>query len=257
MIGPYYYYDTSFVEDAQPELQTIHDCMWSGECFACQPARVAFSNPTATAPAAAVTESNGTTRLELERPTPSAAATALPMPSELDRTCNFLNVQPASFTKSEPEGQPTDSEHSSPDRPSRSSRTIGVTRRSASTCKRIRPACSQQESNSTFNSTLSSSYASDNKKLRHREVEKNRHRQLQAMVKTLSGKIPGRLEKETQVQTMKRAARYCIYLRDVMNVLQHSLKATKPNLLKQKLEEIYLRSCENVELVMSQHTSAR
>jgi hypothetical protein len=84
--------------------------------------------------------------------------------------------------------------------------------------------------------------AADNKKLRHREVEKNRHRQLQAMVKTLSEQIPGRVDKETQVQTMKRAARYCLFLRDVLN---HGQLVNKD-----KLECLYQRSCENVDLMM-------
>lgn len=256
-MGSYHYYDTCFIEDAQPELHSIHDCMWSGECFACQPARMAFSNSAAAAAAAAaavVAETNSTTRIDLDRSTSTVAATALPMPTELDRHCNYLSVPPATFTRCELERLPVHNERASPERSVHGQRTIGIPRRSASICKST-SFTSSSSTNQT--SSHSSSCNSDNKKLRHREVEKNRHRQLQAMVKTLSDKIPGRLEKETQVQTMKRAARYCIYLRDVMNVLHHGLKATKSSSLKQKLEEIYLRSCDNVELVMSQHTSAR
>ena len=84
------------------------------------------------------------------------------------------------------------------------------------------------------------------KKLRHREVEKNRHRQLQAMVKTLSEKIPGRVDKETQVQTMRRAARYRLFLRDVLAAAAHG------KVCLDKMEKIYLRSCDNVDLIMSQ-----
>lgn len=62
------------------------------------------------------------------------------------------------------------------------------------------------------------------------------------MVKTLSEQIPGKVDKETQVQTMKRAARYCLYLRDVLNHGQP--------MNKDKLERLYQRSCENVDLMM-------
>lgn len=85
----------------------------------------------------------------------------------------------------------------------------------------------------------------DVKKLRHREVEKNRHRQLQAMVKKLSESIPGRLDKETQVQTMKRAARYCIYLREVINDLVSGPTSGVQN--REKLEMIYTKACDNVD----------
>lgn len=81
-----------------------------------------------------------------------------------------------------------------------------------------------------------------NKKLRHREVEKNRHRQLQAMVKNISERIPGRLDKETQVQTMKRAARYCLYLRDTMNLLTHGQAQLQ-------LQKVYLKAWDSVELM--------
>lgn len=88
--------------------------------------------------------------------------------------------------------------------------------------------------------------STDNKKLRHREVEKNRHRQLQAMVRTLSKEIPGATDKETQVQTMKRAARYCLYLRNVKKLV-----ASNNVVSKDRLEVAYLRSVDTVDHLMS------
>lgn len=67
------------------------------------------------------------------------------------------------------------------------------------------------------------------------------------MVKTISELIPGRIDKETQVQTMKRAARYSLYLRDVLNHGQQ--------MSKDKLERLYLRSCENVDLMMASQSN--
>lgn len=88
--------------------------------------------------------------------------------------------------------------------------------------------------------------STDNKKLRHREVEKNRHRQLQAMVRTLSREIPGATDKETQVQTMKRAARYCLYLRNVRKMVSSSNTVSK-----ERFEVAYLRSFDAVDHLMS------
>lgn len=125
----------------------------------------------------------------------------------------------------------------------------GDTTKSSSSTSFSGASSAQKRPSSTTSSTLA-----DNKKLRHREVEKNRHRQLQAMVKTLSEKIPGRMDKETQVQTMKRAARYCIYLRDVLKIAssQHSSSsAAASSGVKDKLEKIYVKTCDNVERMIS------
>lgn len=196
MMGPYQYYDTTFIED-------IHDCMWSGECSACNSAGA--STPVVScqpaAPTAVVCQ-------------PAAASASI------------LVCQPSTSVI-------TLSADRSPTPPS-------VCKTTETTPEPVPRKVKLLRSNSS----------SDSKKLRHREVEKNRHRQLQAMVKTLSDKIPGKLDKETQVQTMKRAARYCIYLRDVVNLLPRGTKANNLHALKDKLEKIYFRSCDNVELII-------
>lgn len=83
------------------------------------------------------------------------------------------------------------------------------------------------------------------KKLRHREVEKNRHRNLQAMVRTLSEQTPGKCDKETQVQIMKRAARYIVYLREAYELLSVPALGADGN-LKRDLSKVYLKSCEYI-----------
>ena len=120
--------------------------------------------------------------------------------------------------------------------------------RSSSNAKHSASGATSKTSQSQGGNNSGGDYSLAAKKLRHREVEKNRHRQLQAMVKTLSEKIPGRVDKETQVQTMRRAARYCVFLRDVLAAAAHGQMPMN----RDRLEKLYLRSCENVELIMSQ-----
>lgn len=231
MMGSYYYYDTAFVEDVPAELH-IHDCMWSGECYSCQPARLTFSG------APLPVGSNGTVPITVGGTGYiTLAASRQDSPNRVTWSDTKV-IQIADSSQSVTED--TTSESSSDDSPEPSPRRPAR--------RHSRPEGIKKTAIHKGNST-----SSDNKKLRHREVEKNRHRQLQAMVRTLSEKIPGRLDKETQVQTMKRAARYCAYLRDVMNVISNG----PTSMLKEKLEKVYLRSCDNVELIMSQHNSAR
>lgn len=241
MMGPYAYYDTSFIDDIPAELHYHHDCMWSGECCSSQTNRLTFSNapvvPGANGTVPITVGGNGyitlttTTTTHLDTNSKSIVSVTLneqKVPTKLAEKCHeklFDEESSESSTISTPEIRP----------------------------KPKLKAKKTARSNSRKSSSNKHSSSSDNKKLRHREVEKNRHRQLQAMVKTLSEKIPGRLDKETQVQTMKRAARYCIYLRDSLTLVSSGQSV----MVKEKLEKNYLRSCDNVEQMMSQHMSAR
>jgi len=230
MMGPYYYYDTSFMEEASADLH-IHDCMWSGECYSC-PTRVTFSNaPAAQGPnGTAPIPIGGVGYMTLTAPHHESPK-KISWVEEIKSPIKLVEKSQDLITDSSGDS----SRNLTPERPVKSVSE--------------KPTRAQSKKSTPARSTFSST---DNKKLRHREVEKNRHRQLQAMVKTLSEKIPGRLDKETQVQTMKRAARYCVYLREYINSATHG----QPTLLKEKLEKIYLRSCDNVELILSQNTSA-
>lgn len=250
MMGPYYtYFDTTFIEE-NPEVQTelhIHECMWSGECCSnCPPpvpgTRLTFPNNSV---AAAI--SNGTVPITVGGTMNGGYFTVAATnqdnnlqlghrhiswddtKAQLDKSANEKSPEQADDVLMESDSQETSSGSSSPIVEPEKSIRVKVTKKRGLT-------------KANFSS-------SDNKKLRHREVEKNRHRQLQAMVKTLSERIPGRLDKETQVQTMKRAARYCVYLRDLLQAIQIPNR-DKPSISKEKLEMIYLRSCDYVERIM-------
>lgn len=226
-MGPYYYYDTTYIEDASTELH-IHDCMWSGECYSCQPPRLTLSGSTLPP------SSNGTVPITVGGASYIALAAGQ---QDLSRKAIWPDTKQIKFE---------DSSQSPSDETCSESSSNASREASPKLPQRRLPRPEGIKKTAIHKGNFSSS---DNKKLRHREVEKNRHRQLQAMVKTLSEKIPGRLDKETQVQTMKRAARYCAYLREVMN----SISPDDSNLtLKEKLEKIYSSSCDNVDLIMSQ-----
>lgn len=225
MMGSYYYYDTSYIVDHVPAELHTHDCMWSGECYSCQPAaRLTFSGVPPQCPMVQMPRS----RSRSLSPTPR---------HQLPSRSQSVVVTSASCpvaTTSASVAAPVVAE-------------VPPRRREKLSSSNGRNKSRKANNNNTNKNGFSST---DNKKLRHREVEKNRHRQLQAMVKTLSERIPGRLDKETQVQTMKRAARYFIYLRDVMGTLtQGNLEIISED----KFEKLYIRACDNVELIMSQN----
>lgn len=247
MMG-YYYYDIPQAE--------VHDCMWSGECYTCSlvgtssrqpptdytqnvPIKM-FDLPTEAKfvpvkldppmPATQVAMPDiMSIPIKLEPPSASAAATALPSHMPIP----VKTQQPVSHSGANATGRHASLRKSS--------------------LKASNRQHHQQQQHHQDNSTSHQQPNLDNKKLRHRLVEKNRHRQLQAMVKTLSDQIPARLDKETQVQTMKRAARYCIFLRKAASLLLSSSQLELQSLeMKDKLEKVYLRSCGRVELIMSQ-----
>lgn len=273
MMGSYYYYDTSYIEDHVPSELHIHDCMWSGECYSCQPTtRLTFSGPAmAPMPDGTVPITVGGTGGYITLTTTHQDATRrgrcqqldsnkapmkfhfdqkspeLPLPQSNNLNIDCIKVEPTTPSRSR-----SRSRSLSP------SMRVHLPVRAQSVVVTAPIGCTIEKSNNRAKSKKASTvtnktFSSDNKKLRHREVEKNRHRQLQAMVKTLSERIPGRMDKETQVQTMKRAARYFVYLRDVTNALKHG----QPMIPREKLEKLYLRSCDNVELIMSQHMSSK
>lgn len=246
MMGPYYYYDTTFIEDvySQTDSLHIHDCMWSGECYTCQSNSSFMSGPPLT--------QLKTIKQQTRAIKPQAAIPATPAAA-------VATVTATTTTKViKPPQVKTERKHSS------ASTAIKLAKHQAKTSSRINEK-RNVPSNNNANAAISHSSSrqnytitTDNKKLRHREVEKNRHRQLQAMVKTLSDQIPGKLDKETQVQTMKRAARYCIFLREACNLLTSTSSLGAPNgndgansNLKEKLEVLYLKSCDNVDSIMS------
>lgn len=250
MMGSYCYYDTNFTEDLSAELH-VHDCMWSGECYACQSARVTFSGTSVipvsngTIPITVGTGSGYITLTSTNAPLgDSLRKPAWPQETIRQASPNELDSSSSEDTLDEnlEDEEKSSSSEQPPIVPKRASVRHQTPARSCTNHAR--------EKHSLKHTDVS---PSDNKKLRHREVEKNRHRQLQAMVKTLSDKIPGKLDKETQVQTMKRAARYCVYLREVLNLLSNT--DLKPNCLKEKFEMIYVSSCDNVEMIMSQSGS--
>lgn len=238
-MGPYYYYDTTFVEDVSSSAELhIHDCMWSGECYSCQPARLTFSG------APLPPSSNGTVPITVGGT--SYIALAASHQELVTKKAVWPDAKPSiKFDQ--------DSSQSSPSEETLSESSSSDVSREASPKLQQRTRHSRPEGIKRTAIHKGNFSSSDNKKLRHREVEKNRHRQLQAMVKTLSDKIPGRLDKETQVQTMKRAARYCAYLRDVMNLISNDPSSTS----RERLEKVYMRSCDNVELIMSQQNLPR
>lgn len=241
MMGPYYYYDTTYAEDSASADIHIHDCMWSGECYSCHPARLTFSSST-------LAQNGGTVPITAGG---SGYITLTPNLTDTPTKRQTIWQEPKSATKLEPLTD-TASLTSPPRESSPIEKSIDIKldqqHPSVLTKGPKKPSRLGLKKSHGIKKSFSSS---DNKKLRHREVEKNRHRQLQAMVKTLSDKIPGKLDKETQVQTMKRAARYCLYLRDVMNSYSNGQVAVT----REKLEKIYSRSCDNVELIMSQQGS--
>lgn len=230
-MGSYSYYDANFTEDLSAELH-VHDCMWSGECFACQSARITFSTTSV------IPVSNGTIPVTVGGGLHTLKHGSVSEDKSLSENGSPSENECLSEKEYEPEKEFRVEKEYRPEKKPRAGKKCRAEKRCPSERK----------------------YASDikcpseNKKLRHREVEKNRHRQLQAMVKTLSDKIPGKLDKETQVQTMKRAARYCLYLREVLNLL--AVGQEPPN-LRAKLESIYTTSCDNVELIMSQSGSKK
>ena len=241
MMGPsYYYYEPSpYHEDIQTEFH-LHDCMWAGECCAC-PTRMSYSTNNNPMMGPQTTLNHGTVPITVGGT--AGYVTLTPNRHEVPHKLIYSERALADrIAETEPE-QETYSDSSS-----------SVTPESSPRPQMERPQKATAKRTVSAKSSNSCSYSSsDNKKLRHREVEKNRHRQLQAMVKTLSEKIPGRLDKETQVQTMKRAARYCVYLRDVMESMSHG----QSMMSKERLEKLYKNSYDSVELIMAQNGGAR
>lgn len=233
MMGGYCYY--TYAEDLVSE---IHDCMWSGECYTCQATRSSI-------PVVSTVPSNP---INVEKAvgftTLTTSTSALLQPETYIRSY-------ARSTARVKESKPTKNAIRNHNNTHGSTMTATHYSTTRDNVKRVSNNYQNHHlQEHTSSSTCSfTSLSSENKKLRHREVEKNRHRQLQAMVRTLSDNIPGKLDKETQVQTMKRAARYCIYLREVLNLL--SSNQTASGSLRKSFEMLYLRSCENVDLIMS------
>lgn len=202
MMGPYYtYFD--------------HDCMWSGEC--CHTVIQLVRSPEL--PPKSLEQTRPPVELEQPIQTVELEQTRQQVELEQPRQSIAPELPRPPVILEQPPRRPVKLEHQ---------------RQSVV----VEPQQQQQQSRQS--GTRHSRTSNENKKLRHREVEKNRHRHLQAMVKELGERIPGRRDKETQVQIMKRAARYCVYLRDTINALHGQQK-------KLDLEKIYLRSCDNVE----------
>lgn len=247
MMGSYYYYD------AEDVLQLrVHDCMWSGECYSshttlytCNPAQQQNSS----------------------HPQYQHTQLALPPVAQMPPFMAPPQQPPSLISQLVPQNQqelldspPPTRRISSSDRSGSSSGSSSSSSSSSSVSSNgnnnSKKNASSRNQNRNYNnaSTVSTSAGKkpslDNKKLRHREVEKNRHRQLQAMVKTLSDQIPGKLDKETQVQTMKRAARYCIFLREIVDLLlsRHDLKRSSD--FKERIENVYFKSCNRVDLIL-------
>lgn len=291
MMGPPYYYDVHF----DPVDVVFHDCMWSGTCCihmqvgpSNPPAWPAATTPTASASSTPISSDDDGAKKEVRQfgssiiggsgnslirsattslasTTVTAAAATVPTTaggdSKVDsRTCvNQIRTAPAATvtttTTTAPAPRPvvaTPSDGRKRPRTHVSASKSTMATAASTTVTADGKRKSRYCGNPTIRQTAvvaPSPAMADNKKLRHREVEKNRHRQLQAMVKTLSERIPGKIDKETQVQTMKRAAKYCLYLRDV---LTHGQRISKD-----KLERLYLRSCENVDLMMAHDEHAK
>lgn len=281
-MGGYCYY--TYTEDLGAE---IHDCMWSGECYSCQANRTAIPVQTISTTAITVGKAVGFTTLTSTAAVshPDYARTfarinarvvdSKPTKNANDHSTGGGNIIVSNAHHHNNINADTNNNYneSTPNIISRSSHSgnnVKTNKRSHNQRQtREHMIYNQQQhhqhqllqhqyqqqrhqtSGSSVSSVSSSSSSSENKKLRHREVEKNRHRQLQAMVRTLSDNIPGKLDKETQVQTMKRAARYCIYLREVLNMLSNPSECPQGSSLRQKLDSLYARSCENVDLIMS------
>lgn len=198
-----------------------HDCMWSGEC--CQSTTTVIATH------------SSLTYLHLDVQSSSATSAA----------SSTTSCSTTSTSKSSSSGS------SSSKCSTKSTASSASSSASTSSSRSTVTALSVSQRQSPIPSA-------EHKKLRHREVEKNRHRQLQAMVRRLSQTVPGGTQKETQVQTMKRAARYCIYLRKLLsssNITWITNANTKqlPGScqMKDKLNEIYQQSCESVDDIMS------
>lgn len=267
MMGGYCYYDANFNDDLPSEL---HDCMWSGECYSCQPGRVTFSAgsvmPISTGTSLPLNANSGgyitltSTNASFSEPTkrpfwPQETIKQI-SPSDIEMSCSDSNSTTLEDLVEEDKSIALESPSPKRDNRIKSALSPAMTESQRSNFRGNSTTTSQANGNRRQNNLTKHSQhnvsPSENKKLRHREVEKNRHRQLQAMVKTLSEKIPGKVDKETQVQTMKRAARYCVYLREVLNFISNGQEHSN---LKEKLESIYTTSCENVEMIMSQSGS--
>lgn len=248
MMGHYSYYYIDSPDD--------HDCMWSGDCCLISQTLIKQVVPDdATAVAVAVasgklTQATATATLagggqQFAAVTATTSATAdgdqqaslTETPANPQQQQSSTVASPTADTGASQQVTSTTSSNSS----STKSTTVANTRHGS---KKSRQQHQQQQSGGGGGANEASrGQQVANKKLRHREVEKNRHRQLQAMVKNISERIPGRLDKETQVQTMKRAARYCLYLHDTMNYLLNHGQA------QLQLQKIYLKAWDSVELM--------
>lgn len=206
MMGHYYYYI---------DLPGDHECMWSGEC--CLISQVAgdetpVSSKLALPPASIklALQPASITSSDEARVSAAAEAEAATTEASQEPQQEEQQEQPQEDEKEEDLNQPA--------------ATVVV----SNTAPKVK----------SHKAKSKSALLAANKKLRHREVEKNRHRQLQAMVKSLSERIPGRSDRETQVQTMKRAARYSLYLRDAMRALPHG---------QAQLSKVYRKAWDTVE----------
>lgn len=270
MMGSPFYYDVLY--DHGPGDVVFHDCMWSGICTCCiqlvhQDAHHRCSNDAS--PDIKVEELNYRTQTTVDTLDPRLLCLKVPVATpastnnvpkapdgddtNIDDNINEPTTDCASSIKSEACSSrkvrdSTKNASSSSDQRRLRHREVETKSRHKQVHFMLKTTINERVPTKLDKDTKNTSTSADNKKLRHREVEKNRHRQLQAMVKTLSDRIPGRLDKETQVQTMKRAARYCVYLRDVLTTLSHG----QTSMSKDKLDKIYRRSCDNVDLIMSQ-----
>lgn len=254
MGSPHYYADYVF---------HMHDCMWSAACcVSLRQTEVPISSSSAAAsgsqmvwPSSGQTEavSQSVSLVGIQQAPQQTVTQTLP-PTPPPSTLVACEASPISTISNITQTTPSPQSIIAPN-PQQQQPRVAAAPPTRATPTRSAAAAQQQQQQQLQNhhhhhnhqhnpkKIQKSNSAVNNKKLRHREVEKNRHRQLQAMVKTLSEQIPGRIDKETQVQTMKRAARYCIYLRDVLNYHSQPMN-------RDKLERLYQKSCDNVDLMM-------
>ena len=246
-MGSPFYYDVLYSHG--PTDVVFHDCMWSGVCTCCnatdlsdlveQPQPQLVHQRRESPPEIKVEE---TIHYQAQTTTTTTAAIS----RRLRQRCG-VNIGGKGASETAMAGARSEQQQQQQEAQQQQQHSQRVTDRGRPRQVRVmvKASLASEKAEVRTGNGGNKSSSADNKKLRHREVEKNRHRQLQAMVKTLSEKIPGRVEKETQVQTMKRAARYCVYLRDIL--AQGQVKSMS----REKLEKIYSRSCDNVEFIMS------
>lgn len=233
MMGSPYYYNITYVPSDMAISEVFHDCMWSGVCACCPEAELHGTTTVVVKPMnRCPTEMQESTIQASMQNTPSGDEQVATNRNQVQTT---ISHQQSTYIAQEENKCIPRHLKGTKDVPSKLTNTIITSNNSNANVS--------NKSSKSNKLVPTGDFTMAAKKLRHREVEKNRHRQLQAMVKTLSERIPGRVDKETQVQTMRRAARYCVFLRDVLAAAAHSQMPMN----RDRLEKIYLRSCDTVD----------